>query len=234
MTAELLALLPLWYGAFLLSLTCHEAAHAFVAWRGGDPTAYLGGQVSLNPLPHMQREPFGTMLVPLATFFLQQGGWMMGWASAPYDPYWEARHPRRAALMAAAGPAANLALALLAAGLLRFGMRAGWWFVSGESASLDALVAPAEEAPKAIEAVSRLLSIVFSLNVLLFLFNLIPVPPLDGASVLSGLVPAARRLRERFLTSGMGGLMGILLAWVIFARLAYPALEWAVNWLVWP
>ncbi len=91
MTQEQLVLLPLWYAMFLLSITCHEAAHAFAAYRGGDLTAYREGQVTLNPLPHMRREPFGTIAIPFVTFLWM--GWMMGWASAPYDPSWEARHP---------------------------------------------------------------------------------------------------------------------------------------------
>ena len=64
MDPQLLALGGLWYVAFLLSLTCHEAAHALVALRGGDDTAAAGGQVSLNPLPHVRREPLGTIAVP--------------------------------------------------------------------------------------------------------------------------------------------------------------------------
>ena len=107
MDAQTLALFPVWYAAFLLSLTCHEAGHAWVARRGGDDTAYLSGQVSLNPWPHIRREPIGTILVPLVTYFTGTSRWMMGWASAPYDPRWEDRHPRRAAAMSAAGPAAN-------------------------------------------------------------------------------------------------------------------------------
>ena len=70
----LLALFPLWYVAFLMSLTCHEAAHALVAKWGGDLTAYHSGQVTLNPLPHIQREPFGTVLVPIISLFLS--GWI--------------------------------------------------------------------------------------------------------------------------------------------------------------
>src|SRR2546426_581765 len=93
----------LWFIAFLFSTTVHEAMHAFVAYRGGDPTAYLGGQVSLSPLPHIRREPIGMLVVPLLTAFTN--GWALGWASTPYDPLWAARHPRRAASMAAAGPA---------------------------------------------------------------------------------------------------------------------------------
>src|SRR6478672_8150136 len=98
------ALLPglMWFAAFLFSTTVHEAGHALVALWGGDRTAYLGGQVTLSPLPHIRREPIGMLVVPLLTSLLN--GWAMGWASAPYDPRWEERYPRRAAWMAAAGP----------------------------------------------------------------------------------------------------------------------------------
>lgn len=82
----------IWYIAFLFSTTCHEAAHVFAALKLGDPTAYHEGQVSLNPIPHVRREPLGTVLVPLLSFFA--GGWMLGWASAPYDPYWAERYPK--------------------------------------------------------------------------------------------------------------------------------------------
>ena len=99
----------LWFAAFLFSTTVHEAMHAGVAFRGGDATAYLGGQVSLSPLPHIRREPIGMLVVPLVTAFTL--GWSVGWASTPYDPMWAARHPRRAAAMAAAGPAGNLLIA---------------------------------------------------------------------------------------------------------------------------
>jgi hypothetical protein len=85
----------LWYVALLFSLCCHEAAHAWAAKRGGDPTAYLGGQVSLDPRPHIRREPFGTVIMPLFAFVA--AGWMIGWASTPFDPHWAVRYPRRAA-----------------------------------------------------------------------------------------------------------------------------------------
>jgi Zn-dependent protease len=98
------------YVVFLFSTTCHEAAHAFVAKLGGDTTAALGGQVTLNPIPHIRRSPFGMVVIPLLSFFFSGG--MIGWASAPYDPLWERRHPRRAAWMALGGPAANFSLML--------------------------------------------------------------------------------------------------------------------------
>src|ERR671915_2128630 len=99
-----------WFASFLFSTTVHEAMHAFVAWRLGDPTAYHGGQVSLSPAPHVAREPIGMLVLPLITSFTQ--GWAIGWASAPYDPHWAARYPRRAAIMAAAGAARQLLDAL--------------------------------------------------------------------------------------------------------------------------
>src|SRR2546427_9845027 len=102
----------LWFAAFLFSTTVHEAMHALAALRGGDPPASLGGQVSLSPLPHIRREPIGMLVVPLLTAFTN--GWAVGWASTPYDPIWAARYPRRAAAMAAAGPAGNLLIATLA------------------------------------------------------------------------------------------------------------------------
>src|SRR5690242_15690614 len=104
MTPDTLAIGLLWYVVFLLSTTCHEAAHALAAKRGGDLTAFHGGQVTLDPWPHVRREPFGMVLVPILSFLT--GGWMMGWASAPYDPLWSQRCPHRAARMALAGPAA--------------------------------------------------------------------------------------------------------------------------------
>src|SRR5215510_4318834 len=112
-----------WYIVFLFSTTCHEASHAFAAKLGGDLTAFHGGQVTLNPAPHMRREPFGMLVVPLLSYVL--GGWMIGWASAPYDPYWQARHPRRAAWMSLAGPGANFVLMLLGAIGIRAGILAG-------------------------------------------------------------------------------------------------------------
>ncbi len=103
MKPEFIALGFLWYIAFLFSLTCHEASHALVARWGGDLTAAEGGQVTLNPLPHIRREIFGTVIVPILSYVL--GGWMIGWGSAPYDPRWRYQYPRRAAWMALAGPA---------------------------------------------------------------------------------------------------------------------------------
>jgi Zn-dependent protease len=230
MSLDQWVLIPLWYAMFLLSVTCHEAAHAFAAHRGGDPTAYLGGQVTLNPLPHVRREPFGTVLVPLVSFLWM--GWMMGWASAPYDPLWEDRHPRRASAMAAAGPLANLLLALAAFAGLKVGLASGWWVPHfADYYELDRLVRPLAEQGGWVDGVGRLCSILLSLNLLLFLFNLIPLPPLDGSAVLAGLSAPTRRWRDQLRRSGTGGFIGLLVAWYAIRYVYGPVFRVVMGWL---
>ncbi len=109
----------IYYAVFLFSTTLHEAAHAWAALRGGDPTAYHGGQVTLDPLPHIRREPVGMVVLPILSVIVS--GWPFGFASAPYDPNWALRHPKRAAWMALAGPAANLSLVAGSILLIRIG-----------------------------------------------------------------------------------------------------------------
>jgi Zn-dependent protease len=221
---QTLAMLPVWYAVFLLSITCHEAAHALVALRGGDRTAYVGGQVSLNPIPHILREPMGTVLVPLLTFVNM--GWMMGWASAPYDPRWEARYPRRAAWMAAAGPLANLVLAGIAFALLKAGLRSGAWVVPIEGLALDRLVSPGPDAPQALEGIGRLLSVQLVLNLVLAVFNALPFPPMDGASVVSGLVAPLRAFYEKVRGSPFAALAGLAGAYFLFPLVFSPIRDW--------
>jgi Zn-dependent protease len=225
----MMLMLPLWYAVFLLSITAHEGAHALVARLGGDDTAYLGGQVTLNPVPHIMREPFGTVIIPLLTFFMLHGGWMMGWASAPYDPLWEERYPRRAAAMALAGPLANLGLAALGFMALKAGLVLGWWEPLG--AGFDNLVAPVEAGNGLAEGAGRLLSVLMGLNLVLFVFNLIPMPPLDGASVLAGLFAPARRFVFLLRSNALGGLLGIVVAWNLLPRLLRPVYEFVLGML---
>ena len=207
----------MWFIAFLFSTTVHEAMHAWVAYRGGDPTAYHGGQVSLSPIPHIKREPIGMLVVPLITAVTM--GWAMGWASAPYDPNWAARHPRRAALMAAAGPAGNFAIALAALAILKIGLLSGWFVPPTQGLSFETLVVGASGP----NGVTTLLSIFVMLNVLLGVFNLLPLPPLDGAAVVSIFLPPTARARvAEFMSNGMMSLLGLLVAWRVFPVFVEP------------
>ena len=207
----------LWFLAFLFSTTVHEAMHALAALRGGDPTAYHGGQVSLSPIPHIRREPIGMLVVPLLTALTQ--GWAIGWASTPYDPRWAAHYPKRAALMAAAGPAGNLMIAIVALVLIKIGLATGW-FIPPDSVTFEHLVT-APDAGRTF--IGELLSIFLTLNVLLCAFNLIPLPPLDGASVIGLFVPESVAYKFRELShSPMFQLMGLLIAWRIFPVIVGP------------
>jgi Zn-dependent protease len=214
----------IWFVVFLFTLTFHEAAHSLAALLGGDDTAYRGGQVSLNPVPHMMREPLGTLVVPLLTFF--SSGWMMGWASAPYDPAWGERHPRRLAAMSAAGPAANLLLALGAFAAVKVLLAAGLFAAPDMVNSPGRLVAAAPGTPDGslLHALAFCLSVLLNLNLLLFLFNLIPLPPLDGAGVLQGLLPDSYgRFIRPLAVNPMFSILGILVAWKVMDVLYQPA-----------
>ncbi len=225
--AEALVLGLIWYAAFVFSLTVHEAAHAAAAFKLGDETAYRGGQVTLNPLPHIEREPFGTVLVPILSYMC--AGWMMGWASAPYDPHWADRHPRRAAWMALAGPAANLAVVIASGIAIRLGIAAG---ALEAPASATLIVVTEAAQPGVWEGVATLLSILFSLNLLLFAFNLLPLPPLDGSGALPLVLKEewARGYQEFMRQPGFG-LLGLLVAWTLFGEIFRPLRILGLNLL---
>jgi Zn-dependent protease len=204
LTPQFLILGFIYYVVFLFSTTCHEAAHALVAKWGGDNTAELGGQVSLNPIPHIRRSPYGMVVFPLLSFFLLNGG-MIGFASAPYDPNWARRHPHRSALMALAGPTTNFLLMLVGA----FGLRAAISLHLVETRSFAA----------------QLLFALFSLNLLLGVFNLIPVPPLDGSSVIMLLMSEEKaRGYLDWMRGGTFAMPGILISLIVF-RYIFPPVE---------
>lgn len=219
LTPELLVIGLLRYVVFLFSTTSHEASHALAAKLGGDPTAFHSGQVSLNPIPHIRREPFGMVVVPLLA--LVTGGIMIGWASAPYDPLWQMRHPRRAAWMALAGPAANYSLMLIAALLIHAGLFAGMFQPPRELNSLH-LVDSAS--PGIAEFAARFVSVLFSLNLLLGTFNLLPLPPLDGFGAAGILMP--ERLAQRWNRLGYAlrpySFILLLICWRLFDYVYWP------------
>ncbi len=223
----MLALGGLWYVAFLLSLTCHEAAHALVASWGGDDTAAAAGQVTLNPLPHVRREPIGTIAAPLLTFALSN--WMLGWASAPYNALWEQRYPRRAGGMALAGPGANFLLALLAAVVVNAGIAAGVFSVPPSITFFSVVEGSGTYAP-----IAQFVSILFTQNLLLMVFNLMPVHPLDGNTVVALFVPERSARRWFDITRDQTfGFMGLILAWYVFGEIFWPILRVAIGLLYW-
>ena len=152
----------------LFSLTVHESAHAWTANRLGDPTARRLGRISLNPVVHI--DPIGTILLPLVAFMA--GGLIFGWAKpVPVNPRNLANPRRDFLLIAAAGPASNVLLATAASLLMRVGPAGA--AASGGVASV----------------LFDIGFMVIQLNLLLAVFNMIPIPPLDGGNVLAGLLP---------------------------------------------
>ena len=151
-------------GVVLASLTVHEWAHAWTADRLGDPTARLLGRVSFNPIVHI--DPIGTVVLPLVAIFTT--GFVFGWAKPVPVNISRLPNPKRDfMIVAAAGPASNLAIATVAA--LAFRGLGG----------MESLADP----------VIRVLYFAVSINILLAVFNMLPVPPLDGGNVLAGLLP---------------------------------------------
>lgn len=174
----------------VLAVTLHEAAHGFVALFCGDDTAKLAGRLTLNPLKHV--DLFGTIILPLLLIF-SHAGFLFGYAKPVPVNFGALRHPRRDMLLvAAAGPGMNMLLALLSAGLI--------YGVGTNSGAHPDLVR---------EAI--LLSV--QLNVVLAIFNLLPLPPLDGSKVLAAFMPAG--LMRRYLAFGRYGMALLLLVLIV-------------------
>ena len=181
--------MSLWILPVLLAITLHEAAHGFVAWRLGDDTAYRQGRVSANPLRHI--DPIGTVILP-GMLFLSGSPFLFGYAKPVPVQFRNLHNPRRdSILVAAAGPAANLLIALASAILVNA------VFVLPDQAKTW--------------ATNTLVNSII-LNISLAVFNLLPIPPLDGSRVLLGLLP--KRLAEvygRLFRYGLLLVIGIIL-----------------------
>jgi Zn-dependent protease len=200
------------FTVLLFSLTVHEMAHAWTADRLGDPTARLLGRVSLNPIVHA--DPIGTILFPLMA--MMTGAPLIGWAKpVPVNIRRLKRAQQDYVLVAAAGPASNLVLALGASLVLTV------MPVSPQTLTDTNLSAP----------LATILTWMMVLNVLLAVFNMIPIPPLDGGNVLAGLLPS--RLAAEFNRLRP---YGFLLLYVLiftggFEKIVLPPYRMILSWL---
>jgi Zn-dependent protease len=196
----------------VFSLTVHESAHAWAADRLGDPTARLLGRVSLNPLVHV--DPIGTVLFPLAGMI--SGAPLIGWAKPVPVAVWRFERGRRDYLMvAAAGPLSNLGLAFAAA--------VAWRLLE------PSLVGPSQAG--VLAPLARVAWEALQINLLLAIFNLLPVPPLDGGTVLSGVLPErAAAALDRLRPYGFIVLYALMLSGG-FSLVVGPPYRFLLSWL---
>lgn len=191
----------------LFAMVLHEYAHGWVANRCGDPTAKLQGRLTMNPLAHI--DPFGTIVLPLICLVLP-GSFLLGWAKpVPIDPR-NMHQPRRdMALVAAAGPAMNLVLAVVSA--LVVAMILTWNPTLAVRADSAATGQPASWDRVFLLPIAVMAFYSVMINVFLALFNLIPIPPLDGGRILTCLLPAKPALAlARVEPYGMLILVGLI------------------------
>jgi Zn-dependent protease len=193
----------------------------------GDKTAFHSGLVSLHPFAHMMREPIGMIVLPIVSYFYN--GWMIGWASTPYDHAWAERYPKREILMAMAGPLANLILVIAAAAIIRLGLAMGH-FYPPESITFSEVTA-AKHAGWA-NSIAVMISILFTLNLVLFVFNLLPIPPLDGSSLVPLVLDSESAYKYKaFISQPYILIVGLIIAWQIFGFIFDPIHLFALNLL---
>lgn len=183
----------------LLSMMAHEVAHGYVAYRLGDPTARYYGRLSINPLRHL--DPVGTAMFIITYLF---GGFVFGWAKpVPVNPHFFRDRQRGMMLVGLAGPVANFLVAVVIGLLLNL--------VHPGVASL----------------LFRVLSLAFQVNVVLGMFNLIPIPPLDGSRVIAGFMPP--HIYAKWATLDSYGMIFILLIFVLFRGAFFTIISGAYH-----
>jgi len=207
-----------WFVIFLLSLTVHECSHALAAELSGDSTGRYMGRISLSPLPHI--DPIGTILLPL--MMMIYGGWMFGWAKpVPFNPLQLRNRKLGEIFIAIAGPLSNVLLASIFFVLLKT------FFFSSFASQIQIFGDLAQPIRDTLE-------IGLYLNIILAVFNMIPIPPLDGHHVLRNLLPDS--LAEAFAqASPMIGLVGmvLLLTTGITSKLINPVIHVVEDMLPW-
>jgi Zn-dependent protease len=184
----------------LFAITLHEAAHGYVARHFGDMTAHAQGRISLNPVRHV--DWVGTLIVPLAIVLLTAGKFIFGWAKPVPVNYSALRRPRQhMAWVAAAGPAANLVMAVIWAMILRAGISASergeaWTEIAHVYGTGGLVEGALRHGTGAAEYLIGVAAAGVLVNLLLMLLNLLPIPPLDGGRIVTSLLP--RRAAWRF------------------------------------
>ena len=202
--------LSAWVLPVLLAVSLHEASHGWVAWKLGDNTAYQMGRVTFNPIKHI--DPFGTIILPAVLLIVSGGTAAFGYAKPVPVNFWNLRHWKRdTVLVAAAGPASNLILAILSALLFHtlsfFPVTVQPWVVATLFASM-------------------------AINLILFIFNMLPLPPLDGGRVaIAILPPALGQSLARLERVGFAIILGVLFVLPLIGDQVGKEFD-VFNWLV--
>jgi Zn-dependent protease len=200
---------------FLIAITVHELAHAYIALRYGDPTAKLAGRITLNPISHL--DPYGTLALILSSM----AGMGIGWARpVPVDPRY-LRDPRKDMIwVSLGGPAANISVALILSIVLHIILLVFQGKPVGPTTRF------------VVEPLVSMLVFGVQINIVLAIFNLLPIPPLDGSSILSGLLP--RDMAMKYEEIEPYGFM-ILLLLIITGALHYiivPPVKYLMGFMM--
>jgi len=198
--AHLIQTVALYALPVLFAITVHEAAHGYVALYFGDKTAYVLGRVTLNPLKHI--DPMGTILMPLLLYFATSGAFLFGYAKPVPVRFGNLRNPKRNMIwVALAGPAANFIQALIWGALL--------FVLKGSGVAEPFFLKMAQGG--------------VLVNVVMFAFNLFPLPPLDGGRILVGLLPYRQaEMVSRIEPWGFFIVMGLVIAGVVSSLWMQP------------